>query len=619
MMAVPQLLGLMGRALDQELRSKLPERVYTALNGTADRLPFQARRYPFWLVHRKLGGHLRMIAVGGAALAPDTQRQWERLGIRVVQGYGTSECSPIVASSRPDGTTPIGSVGPPLQEVVVRLTAEGELQVHGPNVMQGYWKDPVRTAEVLRDGWYSTGDLASIDGQGNIFLAGRARDLIVLPSGLKVWPSDVEELLCAQPGVRDAAVIAVPSASGGARLHAYLLPAGSRDTDPAGLVAIVNGRLAQHQRVASASWWPDADFPRTSTLKVRRHLLPLPSELTTVAVESTRAADDPVGQAIAAVARVNSVSSTQTLADLGIDSLGLVDLALALEDKTEKQVRDGDLRLEMTVDQVRTTLAQAPARDDAVSANGTEPAAPPDWPYTWGRALRPLAAPFDLLYGAVVQRTIVLGGDRLRGLPTRVIFAGTHHSFADISLVRQGLRRTPAYAFANRLLIAAGAGGPGWHSPWARYAVLAFGLYPLQQERAQDTSLRALVRLAEAGNAVLIFPQGTHARPQQERDGDPAVRFRPGVAHLAASLDAVVVPFGLAGTEELMPPTLDDYDGPVIAGVPVSFARTPLAIAFGDPLSIEPNEGAQAFTERLQAAAYALTRRAEAARAAVLA
>src|SRR5262249_8412229 len=160
--------------------------------------------------------------------------------------------------------------------------------------------------------------------------------------------------------------------------------------------------------------------------------------------------------------------------------------------------------------------------------------------------------------------------------------------------------------------IAAAAGGTGWSSPLSRYAVLAFGLYRLQQERAQDTSLRALVRLAEAGNAVLIFPQGTHAPPQQARDGDPTVRFRPRVAHLAAGLAAVVVPCGLAGPEELMPPTLDDFPGPVIAGVPVSFARTPLAIAFGDPLSLAPNESAPAFTQRLQAVAYELTRRAEA-------
>src|SRR5919201_2057941 len=98
-----------------------------------------------------------------------------------------------------------------------------------------------------------------------------------------------------------------------------------------------------------------------------------------------------------------------------------------------------------------------------------------------------------------------------------------------------------------------------------------------------------------AGTAVLIFPQGTHARPEQERAGDPAVRFRPGVAHLAMALGASVVPFGLAGTEQVMPPFLEEFRGLVVAGVPVSIKRWPLAIAFGAPLSIEQGEEPQAF------------------------
>src|SRR5215471_19399046 len=114
--------------------------------------------------------------------------------------------------------------------------------------MRGYWRDPERTAEVLQDGWYHTGDLARLDQDGNIFLAGRARDLIVLPSGMNVWPQDVEDVLRAQPGVQDAAVIAVPTSGGGARLHAYLIPAepGQRATDPQLWIklAAVNSRLA---------------------------------------------------------------------------------------------------------------------------------------------------------------------------------------------------------------------------------------------------------------------------------------------------------------------------------------------------------------------------------------
>ena len=608
MMAVPQLLALMGQALDQQLRAALPGVVSTALVRLADWLPLARRRLLFWLVHRRIGGHLRMLAAGGAALAPETQRLWERFGVRVVQGYGTSECSPIVACGRPDGSTPPGSVGPPIQNVEVRLSSEGELLVRGPNVMRGYWRDPVRTAEVLRDGWYATGDLGRIDANGNIWLVGRAKDLIVLPSGLNVWPQDVEDVLRADPAVRDAAVLAVPTASGGASLHAYLLH-GRPDGDLSSIVARANGRLARHQRLASASWWPEADFPRTAGLgKVRRHLLPLPQATESVAIDALQAVDDPVGQAVAAAARVPALGPGQRLGDVGLDSLGLVELALALEEASGKAIADGDLRLEMTLEDVRALVARAPAVE---SSRAARVSAPPQWPYTWGRALRFLSAPFDLLYRLAITRTVVIGGEHLAHLPRRIVVAGNHHSFADIALVRFGLRQTPARRLANRLVIAAGAAGQGWSSPLARYAVLAFGLYPLEQTRERDASLRALVRLGEAGNAVLIFPQGTHSRLEQEHADDPAVRFRPGVAHLAAALDAAVVPFGLAGTEQVMPAFLEEFKGPVIAGVPVSLRRRPLAIAFGQPLTLEPGEEPHAFARRLQDVCYALADLAE--------
>ena len=141
--------------------------------------------------------------------------------------------------------------------------------------------------------------------------------------------------------------------------------------------------------------------------------------------------------------------------------------------------------------------------------------------------------------------------------------------------------------------------------------MLAFGLYPLRRERDRDLSLRRLVRLAQRGNAILIFPQGTHARPSEERANDSRVRFRPGVAHLAAALTCPVIPFGVAGTECLMPAFLDEFHGRVIAGVPVTFKRGPLAIAFGEPLVVGPDEDPADFATRLEATCYGLTRAAE--------
>ena len=615
MNVVPQLLTIMGDALDAQFQAKLPGPIYRMLNAIAERVPMPIRRRLFFLVHRKLGGQLRVMCAGGAALPAETQRLWERLGVRVIQGYGTSECSPVIASGNVDGSTPIGFVGKPIRSARVKLSAEGELLVKGPNVMRGYWKDPKRTAEVLQDGWYATGDLAAIDEAGNIQISGRARDLIVLPSGMNIWPQDIEDEFRAHGAVKDASVIAVPTPAGGATLHAYLISE-SESLPLEGIVASCNGRLAQHQRIATASWWDDPDFPRTSTLKVRRHLLPLPEADAAVEVDSVLASDDPVGQVIAAAVRVAGLEPGQTLGELGLDSLALADLALTLEEKTGKVVGDGDLSLEMTVAQVRELMAGAAGErlaEGRLAELGSS-ARRPLWPYTWGRAFRFLSFPIvGLLYRLSVTRTTVLGGEHLANLPPRVIVAGTHHSFPDMSLVRRGLAKTPARSLAGRLVVATAARGFGEAELAQKYARLAFGLYPLRQYGDRDVSLRGLATLAAGGNPVLIFPQGTHAKPEEERADDPRVRFKPGVAHLAASLDAVVVPFGLAGTEKLMPPAADHVTGMAIAGMPFSINRGPLAIAFDAPLSLQPNESTQVFAGRLQEVCYRLTRDAEAA------
>src|SRR5258708_854257 len=131
MMAVPQLLMLMGNALEQRLQTRLPPAIYRNLVALADRSPMRVRRRLFFMVHRQLGGSLRLLAAGGAALPIETQRLWERLGVDVVQGYGTSEASPGVACGEPR-VTPAGSVAPPLTGDQLRLPRGCQLQPHGP-------------------------------------------------------------------------------------------------------------------------------------------------------------------------------------------------------------------------------------------------------------------------------------------------------------------------------------------------------------------------------------------------------------------------------------------------------------------------------------------------------
>lgn len=173
------------------------------------------------------------IAVSGAdKLDPAVAvRLRERLGVHVDEGYGLTEASPVVTAAT--GTAaPLGSIGLPLPGVEVRVVDVngtgvvvgdvGELWVRGPNVFPGYLDDPEATAAVLVDGWLRTGDLAVVDGDGFLFLVGRAKDLVVV-SGFNVHPGEVEQVLASHPAIADAAVVGVPDARTGEAVVAYVV------------------------------------------------------------------------------------------------------------------------------------------------------------------------------------------------------------------------------------------------------------------------------------------------------------------------------------------------------------------------------------------------------------
>jgi len=147
----------------------------------------------------RLGGRLRFVISGGAALSPDIARQFIGLGIPILQGYGLTEAGPVVSVNRQDKNIP-ASIGPPLPGVEVRLGENDELMVRGQNVMQGYWKNPDATEAIIDDsGWLHTGDKARIDDDGYIYITGRLKEIIVLSNGEKISPVDMEIAIAADP------------------------------------------------------------------------------------------------------------------------------------------------------------------------------------------------------------------------------------------------------------------------------------------------------------------------------------------------------------------------------------------------------------------------------------
>ena len=267
MVLVPQALLLFMNGIERTVRQQKRERQWEMLHRIAPRLPFALRRRLFATVHKRFGGHFRFFVSGGAYLPPQLAARWENMGFRVMQGYGATECSPVV-SVTPYNDHNYTSVGKALPGVEVRIADDKEILVRGPNVAKGYWKNAEATTAAFEDGWYHTGDLGYMDERHNLYLKGRKKNLIVLANGLNVYPEDVENALTSNPLIKDAVVFGLEERGEGPQVHAVLLM-----EEPGQAKAVVqqaNKQLAPQQQIRGFTVWPESEFPRTHTLKVKR-------------------------------------------------------------------------------------------------------------------------------------------------------------------------------------------------------------------------------------------------------------------------------------------------------------------------------------------------------------
>jgi long-chain acyl-CoA synthetase len=287
MVVVPQVLDLFWSAIEREVEKRGRTRSFTLLRRVARFLPMSARRLLFRSVHAQLGGHFQLFVSAGAFLPPALQQAWEDLGVIVLQGYGSTETGTGTCTTLDDHG--LGTVGRPPEGIEMRLAEDGEIQFRGPTLFKGYWNAPDATAAAFTDdGWYRTGDIGRLDGAGRLILAGRIKDIIVLPNGFNVYPEDIENALRVA-GIRDSVIVETKPG----RIEAVLLAPGTHGMPQGGdipgrgaqgigddpdatraridaAVKASNVTLGPNQRIAGWRLWPDEDFPRTHTLKVKR-------------------------------------------------------------------------------------------------------------------------------------------------------------------------------------------------------------------------------------------------------------------------------------------------------------------------------------------------------------
>ncbi len=284
MLLVPQLLDLFWSAIEREVERRGQVATFGRLRRIARLLPYRARRRLFQRVHEQLGGGVRLFATAGAFLPPALQQAWEDLGVIVLQGYGATETAAGSCTTMDDH--PLGCVGWPPKPVEMRIADDGEIQFRGPSLFKGYWQDPDATAAAhTDDGWYRSGDLGQLDERGRLHLHGRMRDIIVLPNGFNVFPEDIENALRVA-GIRDSVAVETKPGRIEAVVLAPLLRAAVGAGDAEGAldepaadevrreievaVRAANASLGANQRIAGWRLWPEEDFPRTHTFKVKR-------------------------------------------------------------------------------------------------------------------------------------------------------------------------------------------------------------------------------------------------------------------------------------------------------------------------------------------------------------
>lgn len=264
--------------------TKLFKTMINTSNGLL-KVGIDVRRKLFKSVHEQFGGNLRLIVCGGAPMREELGRFFESIGITITNGYGITECSPLVSVNRTHYYD-FDSVGVVCPGVEIKIDkpnedGEGEILVKGPVVMMGYYKSPEKTSEVLtEDGWFSTGDYGRYDVEAErLYITGRKKNLIVLKNGKNIYPEEIEDYLTGRPEIDEVIVSSIKDGDGGEiglQAEIYPLQEKIEGLDDKGIYDLIKGvveaynmTMPAHKRVIKVTVRKEP-FDKTTSGKIKR-------------------------------------------------------------------------------------------------------------------------------------------------------------------------------------------------------------------------------------------------------------------------------------------------------------------------------------------------------------
>ena len=593
---VPQFFYLIHERIFKEVskRGALVERVFRTLmrtNRILRKFGFNAGRLFFGKIHSTFGHKMRYLVTGGSRFDEKIGHDFYALGIDVLQAYGLTETSGGAFVTDPDDNV-IGSVGRPLPGVEGEIIdpqpqeegpATGEIAIRGAIIMKGYWNRPDATAEVLHDGWLHSGDLGYFDKDGNLFITGRKKDVIVLSNGKNVYPEEIEAHYLKSPYIKEICVLgreAKPGDPMSEQLYAVVVP----NFDVLRERKIVNtkevirfdieslsSQLASTKRIVNYEIWQD-DLPRTTTRKIKRFEVAkkvqagvgksdsgLSSEKPLTEEESAWLDDANVQRAIKIIKESSRESPPQIRPnynlelDLGFDSMQRVELLVALEGELGGDVPESEIANIYTVRQLVDTVLQSSVSGKTSSRpqfagwsvvlkeDPTDPAALGLInPSTFGDIFWFFVTRFLQLLARDLYHLQVEG---LEKLPTDrpVIISSNHQSFIDpvvlASLLPWNLFRKSFAVGTSEIF------GAGFMSHLAKW----IHVVSVDPDANLIPAMRAAAFGLRHGRTLVLYPEG-----ERSVDGTPKT-FRKGAAILSVHLQVPIVPVAIDGFYEAWP------------------------------------------------------------------
>ena len=575
LVGVPALWEMLHRRIKTRLRERgdwiadLADNVIEFNAWIRDNTPFNLGPIVFFPIHQGMGGKMRYLISGGSALSEKVQKDLHGLGFTVLEGYGLTESSPVLTVARPGNKLLRGSVGKPLPGVEVKIdkpdeNGVGEVLARGQNVMVGYYNNEKATDAVLTDRWLKTGDLGRLNEDGNLFIVGRSKDVIIDSNGKNIYPDEIEDHYSKSPYIKEMSVVGLQDEDGGEKIAALVVP--DYEHDIALARAEVNKQIELHFREVSASLAffkrvkvlhiTPFELPRTATRKVKRpEVIEMLQTLEDRAKSKTKIVVEAKGddnavwirKIVASVSNrpLSDVEMEDKLADLGFDSLMFVELQAAVEDAGGRVASPDTLNEVQSVRELLTAVQRVDKSKKLVDEPRAEEKKDdddiviPSIVRRVGNAIVDFAT--DTLYDGVLNTTI----DGESNVPQHVNFivAPNHTSHIDTGLVKKALGKDVA-----EQTVAVAAADYWFDTKYKRAYMNNFTtLVPIERTGSLRQSLRHVTQILDEGYNALIFPEGGRQESGQ------IAEFKPIIGYLALNQKIGILPIYIWGTFDAFP------------------------------------------------------------------